>query len=91
MAAGKILRSQTGWDSGGNGTDAYGFSALPAGYKHYGNGKFACEGRFTYFWSTSERNEDLVWVMELSGSEFGTALLEYSDKANAFSVRCIKD
>ncbi|MBR5693139.1 MAG: hypothetical protein IKX42_05515 [Fibrobacter sp.] len=91
MAAGKILRSQTGWNSGGNGTDAYGFSALPAGYKHYGNGKFACEGKDTYFWSTSERDDNRVWMMSLSGSEVGTALLEYSDKANAFSVRCIKD
>jgi len=30
--AGKILKSQTGWD--GNGTDEYGFSALPAGGRY---------------------------------------------------------
>ena len=45
--AGKKLKSQSGWKdyggTSGNGTDAYGFSAFPAGDR-YGNGDFSNEG-----------------------------------------------
>ena len=36
--AGKVLKSTSGWNNGGNGTDAFAFSALPAGgrYNHGG-------------------------------------------------------
>jgi len=33
-AAGKKLKSISGWNSNGNGTDDYGFSALPGGYRN---------------------------------------------------------
>jgi len=32
-AAGKKLKSKTGWNNNGNGTDEFGFSALPGGYR----------------------------------------------------------
>ena len=34
-SAGKVLKSQTAWAEEGNGTDDYGFSALPAGERTY--------------------------------------------------------
>ena len=37
--SGEVLRSQTGWHFNKNGTDAFGFSALPAGRRYY-DGRF---------------------------------------------------
>ncbi len=51
LTAGKVLKSQTGWYSNGNGTDAFGFSALPAGYRGY-DGYFTCDGYNADFWSS---------------------------------------
>ena len=51
--AGKVLKSQTGWNNNGNGTDAYGFSALPAGLRYY-NGYFNYGGNGALFWSATE-------------------------------------
>jgi len=41
--AGMALKSTSGWNEGGNGTDVYGFSALPAGDR-YSSGNFGDVG-----------------------------------------------
>ena len=87
-AAGKILKSQTGW-YGGNGTDVFGFSALPAGYKddlHF----FFEAGYDADFWSATERDSVDAYFMCLY-HEFSAAYLRYSDKDYFFSVRCLKN
>ena len=84
--AGKILKSQTGWD--GNGTDEYGFSALPAGLR-YDDVGFNFDGENVFFWSASEYNSDVVYYMLLWYN--GVANLSNLNKYNAFSVRCLKD
>jgi len=33
--AGKSLKATSGWNNSGNGTDDFGFSALPGGYGYY--------------------------------------------------------
>jgi len=87
--AGKILKSQTGWNSGGNGTDAYGFSALPAGYRNSG-GNFYNAGEYAFFWSATEYDSDNAYNMYLNYSDEDANF--HSDlKFNAFSVRCLKD
>ncbi|MBO4713600.1 MAG: fibrobacter succinogenes major paralogous domain-containing protein [Fibrobacter sp.] len=92
--AGKILKSQTGWNdyngTSGNGTDVYGFSALPAGTRYFDDKRFDFEGVAAYFWSATERNSisaNRVW-MSYSGEE---ALWTGLTKFYAFSVRCLKD
>jgi uncharacterized protein (TIGR02145 family) len=87
-AAGKILKSQTGW-YGGNGTDVFGFSALPAGYKddlHF----FFEAGYDADFWSATERDSADAYFMGLY-HEFSAAYLRYSNKNDFFSVRCVKN
>ncbi|WP_290722559.1 fibrobacter succinogenes major paralogous domain-containing protein [Fibrobacter sp. UBA2449] len=87
--AGKMLKSTNGWNSSGNGTDAYAFSALPAGRRNY-DGDFNYEGDRAYFWSSTEGDS--------SGAN-GMCLDYYSDSAGPgnyykyyeFSVRCLKD
>ena len=87
--ASKMLKSTNGWNSSGNGTDAYAFSALPAGRRNY-DGDFNYEGDRAYFWSSTEGDS--------SGAN-GMCLDYYSDSAGLgnyykyyeFSVRCLKD
>ena len=88
--AGKMLKSTSGWNSSGNGTDAYSFSALPAGYRN-DNGRYYYEGNVAYFWSSPESYSNDAYDMYLSYDD-GLAYLFSSDLKNyGFSVRCLKD
>ena len=88
-SAGKILRSQTGWNSSNNGTDAYGFSAFPAGYRDFCD-YFDYVGRSADFWGATEYDSDDAYSMYLSYYDEYVNL--YNDyKGNAYSVRCLKD
>ena len=82
-----IIKSRTGWDDGSNGTDDYGFSALPAGNRELFG--FDEEGVGTSFWSSTEYNNDYAYSMRLIYSEM--ASLSPSDKYYGFSIRCLKD
>ncbi len=86
--AGTQLKSTTGWDNSGNGTDAFGFSALPAGFYFYGN--FYNDGYSAYFWSSTEGDGYLAYRMYLDYDP-DYAYLRYLDKVYGFSVRCLRD
>ena len=87
--AAKVLKSTSGWESNGNGTDAFGFSALPAGYR-YSNGDYDDEGDYAYFWSSTELSSGSAYTMYLI--YYGdSAYLSNRSKDYGFSVRCIKD
>ncbi len=92
-SAGTKLKSASGWDyyngANGNGTDSYGFSALPAGYRYY-SGAFYYAGNFAYFWSATKYGASYVRLRYL-GYNY-TYMLSYGyDKDYAFSVRCVQD
>lgn len=87
--AGAMLKSTSGWYNNGNGTDAYGFSALPAGFS-YGYGFYADEGKEAYFWSPMENDSCRAYYVELYYNRDGAFLGSYS-KSREFSVRCVKD
>ena len=55
------LKSSSGWNSDGNGTDSFGFSALPAGGRD--NGGYDYEGYGAYFWSSTENDNDFACDM----------------------------
>ena len=78
--AGKMLKSTSGWYSSGNGTDAYSFSALPAGRRH-DDGSYYREGDVAFFWSSTDDNSYYAYSM----------ILYYNGKYYGFSVRCVKD
>ena len=88
--AGKVLKSQTGWFSNENGTDAFGFSALPAGYRE-NNGHFdnVIDYGKAFFWSADALDDDSAGLMHLYFRE--DAGLSESSKNYGFSVRCLKD
>ena len=88
--AGTKLKSATGWSSSGNGTDAFGFSALPAGYR-YGSGRYDYEGDDAGFWGSTEYSSDYAYSMGLGYYHGDGVDLGYNDKYFGFSVRCLKD
>ena len=96
VTAGIMLKSTEGWNdyygTSGNGWDAYSFSALPAGYRYdnYG-GDFYHEGNRAYFWSSSERNRYLAYLMYLYYNNDAAGLYNYDYKYDGFSVRCLMD
>lgn len=86
--AGKVLKSQTDWYNGGNGSDAYGFAARPAG--SYGDGRFSGEGNHADFWSSTENGSYGAYDMYLTYARV-SAHLYTNDKDYGYSVRCVKD
>ena len=91
--AGKMLKSTEGWndyyESTWNGSDAYSFSALPAGYRYYG-GSFDLEGSNAYFWSSTGKFSKLAYDVNLYYSR-DDAYLSDDAEGYGFSVRCLKD
>lgn len=74
------------WPAGWNGTDDYGFGALPAGYA--GNG-FGNVGFYFDFWTATESNSSKAYDMSL---DTGASMSSHSyDKYLGFSVRLVKD
>ena len=87
--AGTVLKSTGGWYNDGNGTYAFGFSALPAGLRN-GTGGYYYEGDYAYFWSSTEYYSNYAYSMYLYyGYDF--AGLDYYNKDFGRSVRCVKD
>jgi len=86
----RLLKATSGWNSNGNGTDEYGFSALPGGYGGSG-GSFDRVGIDGYWWSATEDNATYAYsrcmhcYYDLVGSYY------YSRKSSLSSVRCVQD
>ena len=90
------LKANSGWNNyegkSGNGTDNYGFSALPGGIGN-SNGYFTDVGEFGYWWSASEYygNSSDAGYRRIGTSAGGMTGLLYGNKSNLFSVRCVRD
>ncbi|MFA5496842.1 MAG: fibrobacter succinogenes major paralogous domain-containing protein [Bacteroidales bacterium] len=89
--AGKKLKSRSGWNYNGNGTDNYGFSALPGGSRGY-YGSFYDMGNNGYWWSSTEYeyNTNNAWTRSLSYNSW-IVYRGNGSKAPGLSVRCVKD
>ncbi len=87
--AGKNLKSTSGWFNNGNGTDFFGFGALPGGGCD-SNGSFTYLGYGGYWWSSSESEVTYAWDRYLGYGNDGTGR-DYFSKTDGFSVRCLKD
>ena len=87
--AGTMLKSTSGWNGSGNGTDAYAFSALPAG-RRYSSGDFSREGSSADFWSSTEYDSGDAYYVYLDYDLVNAYLGNYY-KGTGFSVRCLKD
>ena len=90
---GTQLKSTSGWSDNGNGTDDFGFSALPGGVRDNGLGYFYDAGFGGYWWSSSPNGGFYganAWLRYLSSSN--PAINRGSnDPRVGFSVRCLRD
>jgi uncharacterized protein (TIGR02145 family) len=87
--SGQFLKSTTGWERKGNGTDYYGFSIFPAGdCSKFMN--FNGLGEYTYFWTSSEEYVYYAWARYFNCANSITTRIPI-DKQFGFSVRCIKN
>jgi len=91
--AGTKLKAKNGWLEDGNGTDDYGFSALPGGSGN-ADGDFRNVGNFGSWWSASES------ISRIANSRYLDYGVEYFcesvgsqgvEKTDLNSVRCIKE
>ena len=88
------LKSASGWPEGKNGTDEFGFAALPTGYRSGTMGtdrekaiyKYIGEG--TAFWSASAgKSYGRVYMSFIEGYR----LLTQSNGDDGYCARCVKD
>ena len=85
--AGKKLKSKTNWsDWGGNGTDDYGFSALPGGLGDF-DSSFSYAGNIGYWWSATESDATSANFWDISRG------LDREDdkKTRLRCVRCVRE
>jgi uncharacterized protein (TIGR02145 family) len=95
LGAGAKLKTKSGWDrnednkESGDGTDNYGFSALPGG-ERYGSGKFGGPGSRGVWWTARENNGSSAYRREISN--YGDDVFDgTSFKEGGYSVRCVSD
>jgi len=87
--AGKKLKAKSGWNYG-NGTDIFGFMALPGGkMSHPSRGYFYDAGGSGSWWSASEVNNMKAYYLDMHHSEYVT--WEISGNLDLYtSVRCVQ-
>jgi len=95
----KKLKAKSGWGkkengkTSGNGTDNYGFSALPAG-KRLERGEFLEAGNASGWWFASSEPVDayaLMWGISSDDDDDFAELRGSASIYDGFSVRCLKD
>jgi len=85
--SGKKLKTTTGWYEYDDGTDYYGFAALPAGFA-YGSNVYNV-GEIVQFWSSNADNDDYLYYAYLYYND--DELFRGSRQDGALSVRCIRN
>jgi uncharacterized protein (TIGR02145 family) len=99
--AGSKLKATSGWNNridgcSGNGTDEYGFSALPGGFGGNSYGSFdgfdgiGGVGDGGYWWSATESSANNAYYRDMY-YDLSSVYRYYTDKPNLRSVRCGKD
>ncbi|SHL07800.1 fibrobacter succinogenes major paralogous domain-containing protein [Fibrobacter sp. UWH4] len=96
--AGIQLKSQYGWkcsyyDTDCNGTNTYGFSALPAGERMSGRFVNRRDDLHTIFITPNEYNENMMYVVEIGNGIDGSIYRTFGGKSSddGYSIRCVKD
>ncbi|MBO7412626.1 MAG: fibrobacter succinogenes major paralogous domain-containing protein [Fibrobacter sp.] len=92
-SAGILLKAKDGWNSSwknnGYGSDYFGFSALPAGYRTDGGVYYASDNS-AGFWTSTEYASNRAYYMYLY-YDYDSGKLNDDPKDYAYSVRCLKD
>ena len=90
------LKSMSGWENDGSGTDDFGFTALPAGKKFFTKVQdgFTGHGCTALMWASTEAEggaaDSLAFRMELDCSN-DNVTINTTKKYDGLSVRCVKE
>jgi uncharacterized protein (TIGR02145 family) len=93
--SGKKLKSKIGWNwdddnkRTGNGTDEFGFSALPGGIRST-DGSFGLVGNYGYWWTATEFDSGNAYYQRMF-YDFEGVSEGYDGKSDGFSVRCVQN
>jgi len=87
--AGTKLKSTYGWESGGNGTDDYGFSVFPAG--NWIRTSFYNLGTWARFWTATENSSSYAYCYYYSNTSNAQSSTTYNKTTHSLSVRLVKD
>jgi uncharacterized protein (TIGR02145 family) len=88
--AGTKLKAKSGWSEGGNGTDVYGFAALPGGVVN-SDGDFGGVGGSGFWWNATEDNANSAYHRNMIYNYEGVVYNISYRKNGLFSVRCLQD
>lgn len=83
--AGRVLKAETE-----GGSDNYGFSAFLVGYRTSTGGGYGNLGSSTYFWYSTEYNDDYAYYITMRSGD-NQAWEGYDKKSYGHSVRCVQD
>ena len=84
---GDKMKSTSGWNNNGNGTNSSGFNGLPGGF--YAT-NYASIGDVAGFWTSSEKSNTSAWERGLDSNNSKVFRFD-PPKSSRFSVRCIKN
>jgi uncharacterized protein (TIGR02145 family) len=91
--AGTLMKSSTLWNTvtpPSPGTDNFGFTALPGGYRNF-DGGFGRIRASALFWSATEFDVNYAWNRSLDYNRSGVFRNNSREKSVGFSVRCLRD
>jgi uncharacterized protein (TIGR02145 family) len=84
---GDYLKSTSGWNDGGNGSNSSGFNGLPGGYRSGNN--FDDGGNKGYWWSASE-SDGYSWERGLYFN-YDSVYRGMNGNSSGYSARCVRD
>ena len=90
--AGKHLKANCGWNENGNGSNKYGFFALPSGYGDPEENYFGQVGRASYYWEYYDAGGGgglCIWSLAYDSDRISGR--QCKDVNRQFSVRCVQN
>lgn len=86
--AGKRLKATFGWNNYGNGTDNYGFKALPGGSQSQGSYYYI--GKSALWYTATDSNASHPWTRSLQDS-YDESYRNAGGGSGGTSIRCVKN
>ena len=83
------MKSTSGWNEDGNGTNTIGFSGMPGGIR-YSDGSFLHIGNYGVWWTSSEYASSGAFFHGLNNYT-GLSTGGEGSKNDGLSVRCIRE
>ncbi|MCA0447318.1 MAG: hypothetical protein LCH54_13925 [Bacteroidetes bacterium] len=91
LIAGSKLKAKTGWNSNGNGTDEFRFSAIPSGLRINSNGVFAYVGNYGSWWSSTPNDLESAWYRLMYFDNPRVLRNSFYNLGSGYSIRLVRD